>query len=78
MDILHGIHTLVVLIYETLASLYYALLLIGAIGIALQGLLGFMHGGGQHAHAGGHANGGHHAGDIHLGNHHTPGFSIAP
>ena len=52
MDILHSLHTLVQLIYETLASLYYSLLLIGAIGIAAQGVFGFMHGGGSHA---GHA-----------------------
>ena len=77
MDILHGLHQIAALIYETLASLYYALLLIGAIGIAAQGALGFMHsgddGGGAHDGGGaGHDAGGLHAGDVALGNHHTP------
>ncbi len=78
MDILHGLHTIVRLIYETLASLYYALLLIGAIGIAVQGLLGFMHGGAHEGHAGHADAGGHHVGDIHLGNHHTPTLHHTP
>ena len=78
MDILHTLHQIAALIYETLASLYYALLLIGAIGIAAQGVLGFMHGDGSDGDGGGdsaghdggaigHDAGGHDAGGLHAG-----------
>jgi len=70
-DFLIAIHHLVTLVFHTLDMLYQSLVLVGAIGVAAQAVLGFVHGGGHGDHGGhGSVQGHAHGGDgVHVGAH---------
>jgi len=76
-DLLIAIHHVVTLVFHTLEMSYQSLVLVGAIGVAAQAVLGFAHGGGHGGHgtAQGHAHAGNGAQGTHSGHTAVPGHS---